>query len=136
MSSEATAATTADVQTAAQSLVGRVDAIWVGTDNTVVAAFEALVGVCEDNDIPLFASDTDSVPRGAIAALGMDYYQVGISCGEIAARILNGENPGDIAAQKIDLSQLELHINPSAADRMGISIPQSVIDAADQVVQE
>ena len=52
---EATAGNSTEVLTAAQSLVGDVDAIWVGTDNTVVAAFEALVTICEDNDIPLFA---------------------------------------------------------------------------------
>jgi len=61
---EKTVSTSADVLTAAQSLVGQVDAIWVGTDNTVVTAFEALVGVCEDNDIPLFAADEDSIVRG------------------------------------------------------------------------
>jgi putative ABC transport system substrate-binding protein len=133
---EATAATTADVMTAGQSLVGRVDAIWVGTDNTVVAAFEALVKVCEDNDIPLFASDVDSVDRGAVAALGMDYYEVGLSCGEMAARILGGENAGDIPAQKIDPADLELWVNPGAAERMGITIPQDVLDTADQIVEE
>lgn len=133
---EATAAGTADVQTAAESLVGSADAIWVGTDNTVVAAFEALVKVCEDNEIPLFASDVDSVERGAIAALGMDYYQVGVLCGDMGARILNGENPGNIPAEKIDLADLKLYVNPAAAERMGIAIPQDVIDSADQVVGE
>ncbi|MFC1963732.1 ABC transporter substrate-binding protein [Chloroflexota bacterium] len=132
---EGTASSTAEVKTAAESLIGRVDAIWVGTDNTVVAAFEALVKVCEDNNIPLFASDVDSVERGAIAALGMDYYEVGVSCGELAIRILEGGNPGDISAQKVNLADLELYVNPGAATLMGITIPQSVIDAADQIVE-
>jgi len=54
---EATVATSADVLAATQSLVGRVDAIWVPTDNAVVSAFESAVKVCEDNQIPLFAAD-------------------------------------------------------------------------------
>ncbi len=73
---EATVSTSADVATAAQSLVGRVDAIWIGTDNTVVTGLEALIGICEDNDIPLFAADEDSIERGAIAAYSFDYYDI------------------------------------------------------------
>ena len=131
---DAAATSSAEVMTAAQSLVGRVDAIWVGTDNTVVSAFEALVTVCDENDIPLFAADNDSVKRGAIAALGMDYYQVGMACGEMAARILNGESASDIPAQKIDLADLEVYVNPSAAESMGITIPEDVLSSADEIV--
>jgi putative ABC transport system substrate-binding protein len=125
---EATAATTADVMTAAQSLVGRVDAIWVPTDNTVVAAFEAVVKVCEDNKIPLFAADTATVERGAIGTPGIDYYELGKECGQVAARILRGENPADIPVVKVQMTQL--YLNPTAAQRMGVTIPQSVLDRA------
>jgi putative ABC transport system substrate-binding protein len=129
---EATAATTADVQTAAQSLVGRVDAVWVPTDNTVVAAFEAVVKVCEDNKIPLFAADVATVERGAIGTPGIDYYELGKECGKVAARILRGENPADIPVAKLQLN--ELYLNPSAAERMGVTIPQSVLDKATEIV--
>lgn len=131
---EATAASTTDVLAAAQSLVGRVDAIWVPTDNTVVAAFEAVVGVCEDNQIPLFAADTATVVRGAIGTPGLDYYQLGLECGEVAARILFGENPADIPVKRVDMT--DLYLNPSAAERMGVTIPQSVLDRATQIVGE
>ena len=65
---EATADKSSEVQAAAKSLVGRVDAISVLTDNTVVSALEAVVKVCRENGIPLIAGDTDSVKRGAITA--------------------------------------------------------------------
>jgi len=128
----ATAPTTADVLTAAQSLVGRVDAIWVPTDNTVVAAFEAVVKVCEDNQIPLFAADTATVERGAIGTPGIDYYVLGKQCGQVAARILRGENPADIPVAKVQMA--DLYLNPWAAERMGVTIPQSVLDRATQIV--
>ena len=133
---EATADSSAAVITAAQSLVGRVDAVWVGTDNTVVSGFEALVKVCEDNDIPLFASDTDSVIRGAIAALGLDYYNVGVLSADIAARVLNGETAGDIPVKTFTMEDLSLYVNPAAAERMGITIPQDVLDSAEVIVDE
>ena len=70
---EAPATKSADVLAAAQSLVGKADAIYVPTDNTVVSALEAVIKVGIDNQVPVYAGDTDSVPRGVIAALGFNY---------------------------------------------------------------
>jgi len=130
---EATANNSANVQAAAASLVGRVDAIYVPTDNTIVSAFEAVVGVAEDAGIPLYAGDGDSVARGAIASIGFDYYQHGIQTGAIVVRVLQGENPGDIPVE-FATGGLTF-VNPGAAERMGITVPQAVIAAADTVVE-
>ena len=67
---EAAAPRTVDVGSAARSLIGKVDVIYTNTDNNVVSAYESLVKVGNDARIPLIAADTDSVARGAIAALG------------------------------------------------------------------
>ena len=88
---EKTVSTSADILAAAQSLVGQVDAIWIGTDNTVVSGLEALIGVCEDNDIPFFPADDPSVERGGIACYGFDYKDIGIQTGWMIARILDGD---------------------------------------------
>ena len=131
---EATAAASADLLAAAQSLVGRVDAIWIPTDNVVVSGFEAVVKVCEDNQIPLFAADTATVERGAIGTPGIDYYVLGQECGRIAARILRGESPADIPVKKVPMT--DLYLNPTAAERLGATIPQSVLDRATEIVNE
>ena len=90
---EAPAPKSADVLPAAQSLVGKVDAIYVPTDNTVVTALEAVVKVGQGNRLPVYAGDTDSVPRGAIAAVGFNYFDVGRQTGAIVLRVLKGEKP-------------------------------------------
>lgn len=131
---EAAAATSADVMTAAQSLVGRVDAVWIPTDNTVVSAFEAVAKVCEDNKIPLFAADIATVERGAIGTPGIDYYKLGQECGQVAARILRGENPADIPVKKVDMT--DLFLNPAAAARMGVTIPDAILAKATEIVEE
>jgi putative ABC transport system substrate-binding protein len=130
---EAPAPKSSDVQAAAQSLVGKVDVIYVPTDNTIVSALEAVIGVGIDNKLPVFAGDTDSVKRGAIAAVGFDYYDVGRQTGKIVARILKGEKPGDIAVQGVEITQL--FVNPGAAQKMGITIPESLIASAKEVVK-
>jgi putative tryptophan/tyrosine transport system substrate-binding protein len=130
---EAAAPRSSDVQAAAQSLVGKVEAIYVPTDNTVVTALEAIVGVGIENQLPVYAGDTDSVPRGALAAIGFDYYDVGIQTGKIVARVLGGEAPGGIPVQSIEIT--ELHVNPGAAERMGVTLPEAVIARAKTVVE-
>ena len=68
----------------------------------------------------MFAGDTDSVKRGAIAALGFNYYDIGRQTGKIVVRVLKGEKPGDIAGRRA--SQItELFVNPGAAAQMGVS---------------
>ena len=129
---EAAAPRSADVLPAAESLVGNVDAIYVPTDNTVVTALEAVIKVGTDNQLPVFAGDTDSVPRGAIAALGFNYYDLGRQTGKIVARVLAGANPGDIPVEGVQIT--ELYVNPGAAEAMGVTIPPEMLARAKFVV--
>ncbi|MDT4862591.1 ABC transporter substrate binding protein [compost metagenome] len=80
---ESAATKSAEVQGAARALVGRADAMYVPTDNTIVSALESAVGVAEESKLPLFTADTDSVKRGALAALGFNYYDVGKQTGAV-----------------------------------------------------
>ncbi|EEZ10714.1 conserved hypothetical protein, partial [Brucella melitensis bv. 3 str. Ether] len=118
---ESAATKSAEVQGAARALVGRADAMYVPTDNTIVSALESAVGVAEESKLPLFTADTDSVKRGALAALGFNYYDVGKQTGAIVVKILKGEKPGDIA---VDIAKgTDLVINLGAAKKMGVEFP-------------
>lgn len=130
---EATAARTVDVGAAARSLVGKVDVIYTNTDNNVVSAYESLVKVGNSAKIPLIASDTDSVNRGAIAALGVNYYDIGVQTGAIVVRILKGEKPGEIASETS--SDQQLFVNPGAAEKQGVTLSDELIKSAAEVIK-
>ena len=130
---EAAAPRSVDVSSAARSLIGKVDVIYTSTDNNVVSAYEALVKVGQDAKIPLVASDTDSVKRGAIAALGINYRDLGELTGRMVVRILKGEKPGEIKSETS--SKLELFVNPGAAEKQGVKLSDALIKSAAQVVQ-
>ncbi|MBS1238308.1 MAG: transporter substrate-binding protein [Deltaproteobacteria bacterium] len=125
---EAHVATSADVMQAAQSLVGRVQALHISSDNTTVSAFESVVKVCNENKIPLFVGDTGSVPRGAIAAYGLDYFLIGYTAGKQAAKILKGEKPGEVPAGMA--SGYSLWINLKAAQLQGAKIDKATAEKA------
>jgi len=130
---EAAAPRTIDISSAAKSLIGKVDVIYTNTDNNVVSAYEALVKVADDAKIPLIAADTDSVKRGAIAALGINYSDLGHQTGKIVLRILKGESPGSIASETSN--NLQLFVNPEAAQKQGVTLSPSLLKDAAEIVK-
>ncbi|WP_321345762.1 ABC transporter substrate-binding protein [Breoghania sp.] len=130
---ESTATRTSEVQQAMRALVGKADAVYVPTDNTIVSAFEAAVKVAQENKLPLYAADTDSVNRGALAALGFNYFDVGKQTGEKVVQILEGTAAGDI---DVEIAKgTNLVVNPASAKLMGVTIPGAVIERATKVVE-
>jgi putative ABC transport system substrate-binding protein len=125
---EATAAKPAEVSAAADSLVGRVDAITVIGDNTAVTALESIVKVCNENGILLLAGDSDSVKRGAAASYGFDYADLGTQSGNIAALILSGT---PVTSIPVEFAQnLQLSVNEAAAKAQGVTLPADLVAKA------
>ncbi len=117
-----------EIQLATQSLVGKVDAILIPVDNTVVSSVEGVLSVAEKEKLPVFASDIDTIKRGAIATYGIDYYKMGKQTGEMAARILDGKN---VSETPVEVSkEAELYINEKAASTFGVTIPEELKKAA------
>ncbi|HDL4234088.1 TPA: ABC transporter substrate-binding protein, partial [Mannheimia haemolytica] len=103
----------ADIGTAARSLNGKVQAIYISEDNAVVSAYEALHKAALEAKIPVIAADRDTVQRGAVAAYAVNQYDIGVATGKVAARVLKGEKAGTIPIQEV--SKLELSINTKTA---------------------
>lgn len=129
---DAPATKTAEVQGAARSLVGKADAAFVPTDNTIVSALEAAAGALTAAKIPLYAADTDSVARGALASVGFSYRQVGEQTGELAARILKGEKPGDLPV--VFAQGTDLYLNKGVAEKIGLTLPETAVTRAVKVI--
>ncbi|MEC1305050.1 ABC transporter substrate-binding protein [Lysinibacillus capsici] len=121
---EASASTSADVKQATESLIGKVDAFYIITDNTVVSALESVIDVANTNKLPLIVGELDSVARGGLAAYGFEYFDIGYEAGQMAVKILKGEaTPADTPAQYPQ--NLKLLINKKVADDLGIEIKDS-----------
>ena len=122
---------TTDVPTAARSLKGKADLIYTSLDNNVVSAYESLYKVAVENKLPLVASDTGSVERGAVAALGINYHDMGVATGKMVVRILKGEKAGDIAPQRME--KLDLYVSKKHAAEQGITLSDAVLQEAKEV---
>ncbi|MFC4023433.1 ABC transporter substrate binding protein [Oceanobacillus longus] len=116
---ERTVANSAEVQQAATTLVGEADVFYIITDNTVVSALDSVVGVANDQDIPLIVGEPDSLAGGGFATFGIDYHTIGYRTGEMAVEILTGEkSPSDFPAEYPP--EIQLFMNKQAAEEQGI----------------
>lgn len=116
---ERTVANSSEVQQAAMSLAGDVDVFFIFTDNTVVSALESVIGVANEQKIPLFVGEPDSLSKGAFATYGIDYFTIGYRTGEMAVDILTGEKtPAEIDVEYPP--EMQLFMNKEAAEAQGV----------------
>ena len=126
---EATVSNVNDIQQAAQSLVGKVDAVYAPTDNVIASAMPTLVAITDEAKIPVFCGEGGMVKAGGLATVGIDYYKLGLQTGAMAARILSGkEKPAAMAIES--QKEMQTIVNEEAAKKLGITIPADILQAA------
>ena len=130
---EATVKASNEVAERARSLVGSVDAIYLPADKTVMSALDSVIQVGRDNDTPVFAGDAEAVKEGAIAGLSFSYDNIGRKTGEMVIKVLKGNRLGDLTVKFID--EVQLAVNPTPAKEMGVTIPDAVVERADEVIE-
>ena len=129
---EATVSNVNDIQQAARSLVGKVQAIYVPTDNVLASAMPTLVSVTEEAKLPVICGEGGMVKAGGVATLGVDYYKLGFQAGEMAADILSGKSkPADMAIQA--QKEFKAMVNLKEAEKIGLKVPEDVLKGAELV---
>jgi putative ABC transport system substrate-binding protein len=130
---EATALKSADVQSATQAIASKSDVLYALIDNTVASAIEGMIVAANQAKTPVFAATTSYVESGAIASLGFDYYQIGVQTADYVAAILEGVEPGSLDVKVATGS--DVVINKAAAAKLGLVIPQSIVDRATRIIE-
>lgn len=131
---EVTTSSSDEILPAAEFLARKAQIIYITYDHIAVSSFDTIVKVCNEKKIPLFGGDLACVTKGAMAAYGWDYFQIGYSAGRKAVRILKGEKPGDIPWELGE--KLVLLINEKAAKAQGAIVPPELLKKADKIVRE
>ena len=121
---EATVNNVNDIQQAARSLIGNVEAIYVPTDNVLASAMPALAMVTEEAKLPVVSGWDDA---NGIATIAIDYYKLGVQTGEMAADILSGKaKPQDMPIQT--QNEFTVIVNEANAKKIGLTIPKEILD--------
>lgn len=118
-----TVSSTNEIQTVVESMVGKVDAIYAPTDNTIANGMATVAMIANDNGLPVICGESGMVESGGLATYGIDYYQLGYMAGEMAVDILvNGTNPGDIPVGYLSADKCEFAVNEETAAKLGIDV--------------
>lgn len=121
---DATVSNTNEIQQVLESLVGKVDAIYAPTDNTIASAMPTVSQVANSNNIPVICGEAGMVDGGGLATYGIDYYQLGLLTGKQAVKILEGTAAtADMPIEYLSADQCTLTINEEVAAQLGIEIP-------------
>ncbi|WP_440445077.1 ABC transporter substrate binding protein [Phascolarctobacterium sp.] len=129
---EATVSTVNDIQQAAHSLVGSVQAIYVPTDNVLASAIPTLISVTDEAKLPVICGEGAHVRAGGLATLGVDYYKLGFQAGEMAADILSGKaKPAEMAIQA--QKEFKPVINMKSAAKIGLTVPEELLKDAEVI---
>ena len=126
---------TSEVSLAAASLMDKVDCLTNLTDNTVVSALPTVLDQANEKNIPVFGSEIEQVKLGCLAAEGLDYVNLGIETGKMAAQILKGETKTEDMEYEL-LTDSSLYINQAVADNLGITIPDDMTERAEETFTE
>ncbi len=116
-----------DIPLAMDNLVTKCDVINNFTDNNVVNNLDTVLAKANDAGIPVFGSEQEQVKKGCVAAQNIDYYELGITTGKMAGKVLNGE---DISKMPVEvISACTPVANQEALDRFSLSITDEYKDS-------
>ena len=105
-----------EVRRAAEALAEQgVDVIYVSSDNTVMAGFEAVLKVSHERRLPVVVGESANVERGGLATFSVDYKQLGYATADLVIRVLKGEEPGTIPVATFKGEQVYLNSDAAGA---------------------
>ena len=125
---EATVTATSEVQQAAASLVGRVDAVFSPIDNTVASAMPVVTQIAVEAKLPVYVGADSMVADGGLATYGINYTTLGKETGKMAAEVLKGANPGEIPVKTFE--DVEIYLNLDTATKIGVEVPEEILEQA------
>lgn len=111
--------------------MGDIDVLYAPTDNNVAASYELVAQIALKANKPLIGAEPAVVEKGGLLSKGIDYYELGKMAGYKAAEILDGKNPQDIEIET--MKELAITVNTDVAKKLGITIPQNILDSAKKV---
>jgi len=115
-----------EVTQAVDTLISKgVDCFSNLTDNNVVGVLSSILEKTNEAGIPVYGSEVEQVKLGCVASAGIDYYQLGIQTGKMAAKVLKGETTcAELPYETIE--EYGIYVNSEALAEMGIELPSDI----------
>lgn len=122
---------TNEIPQALNSILGKIDVLYVPTDNMIASSIATITKQCYIKNIPVFGSESGHVKGGAVATEGIDYFKLGYETGSKAVEVLEGKNPGEIPITKT--KEVTTFINKDAVKKLSIKVPEDISSKAEKI---
>lgn len=126
-----TVASSNEIQQVVESAVASTDAIYIPTDNLIASSMGVVSQVAIAAKVPVIGGEENQLINGALATVGLNYFDLGRQTGAMADRVLKGENPGDMPIEYA--KDVALAINFETAEAIGLQIPDTLKQTAKAV---
>ena len=114
-----------EIQQVTQSLVGKVDAFYVPTDNMLAAGMANVAMVANEAKLPVICGEDGMVVSGGLATYGINYYELGKLTAVQAVKIFKeGANPAEMPIEYVD--KFDFSFNQATKDAIGIEFPEGL----------
>lgn len=114
-----------EIQQVTQSLVGKVDAFYVPTDNMLAAGMANVAMVANEAKLPVICGEDGMVVSGGLATYGINYYELGKLTGKQAVKVLkDGAKPAEMPIEYLE--KFDFTYNKDTAAKIGITIPENL----------
>ena len=127
---EFTISNTNEIQQVAQSMVGKVQAVYIPTDNILASGMKNVAAVTNSAKLPLIVAEVGPVQNGGLCTVGINYEKLGYQTGLMAAKVLKGEaKPADMAIEY--QTEYTISYNSAVAKQLGITLPERILKGED-----
>ena len=126
-----TCSNSSDIKTVAEALVGDgVNAIYVPTDNNIAANMNAVKEAVKNKNVLVVCGEENLLKEGGHVTLSIDYFQLGLSTGKMAAQILKGEKKAtDFPVVAVPASDCSYAYSSKNLTEGGLTMPASMLSA-------
>jgi len=104
--------------------------MWITGDNTAIQAFEGIAKAALDARLPLIINDPEFTERGALACVGLGWYEAGLAASKLSARVLLGERPRNLPVEEVAVKRIVL--NQGMARKLGVKFPDALLREANR----
>ncbi len=112
-----------EIQQVVESMVGKVDAVYAPTDNTIAAGMTTVAMVANENGLPVICGEEGMVQNGGLASVSINYEELGYRAGEMALEILTeGTDPAEMPIESMSADECDLVYNQDTADLLGVDV--------------
>ncbi|WP_101698237.1 ABC transporter substrate-binding protein [Clostridium minihomine] len=119
-----------EIQQVAQSMVGKVDAVYIPTDNMLASGMKTVSAVVTGAKLPLIVGEVGPVENGGLCTVGINYEKLGYQTGLMAAKVLRGE--AQIGEMPIEYQEdYDISYNGEVAKQLGITLPDRILAGED-----